>query len=318
MFEIQDSRGTAGSSMWVCSQCGHPNEENDSFCQNCGQKNMLAPKEWKCKCGNVITGGYGFCGACGSKYEDSKITYWTCPKCKTKNESTEEFCKGCNIKRGAKKQEEKINLSYNVPEAPISGMQREYNQRVYGGQQSYGQPQAPYGRPQAPYGQPQAPYGQPQPYYQNPNYLYPLKWFHYLIYFGIWASVLSYFIYAYRYFRVFELLTEYKNFFDDDSGASGKILFFAFLLIALGIWGIVAGVKLIGFKADGPTAFMSWIIVQGILVIITFLAAGSYILDIESVSGSNVLIVVIYIGAYTGYYLANRMYFRKREELFVN
>ncbi len=313
MFEIQESNNQSELPMWVCGKCGHPNAGKDKFCKKCGQKNMLAPKEWKCKrCGNVITGGYAFCGACGEKYEEKDYSSWTCSRCNTRNESSDEFCRGCNIKRGAKQQEEKIKLSYHSPD-PVNYGHAQYGQQP----RSYGQAQNP---------------GNTQPYAQYPQYThypngsmpYPMKWYNLLVYFGIWMTALMLFYMAYSYFKYYNALSEvYKQFSyfgysDDSSDIRGFLVFFGLFALALGIWAIVAGVNLIGFKQAGPKVYLSFIIAQGIMVVLAYIMLGSYSSKLGIATENTAFNVIFSLAYYVGFYAANRAYFNRREELFCN
>ncbi len=77
----------------TCPKCGSINEDDDSFCAECG--NRLASIKIECgNCGAEMEGNAKFCTECGKPM----IKKRTCPNCSEENESLAKFCQSCGTK----------------------------------------------------------------------------------------------------------------------------------------------------------------------------------------------------------------------------
>ena len=55
----------------TCFSCNTVNPEGAMFCENCGSKLGVLPREYCKECGTMNPVGLKFCGECGSKLEEA-------------------------------------------------------------------------------------------------------------------------------------------------------------------------------------------------------------------------------------------------------
>ena len=183
--------------------------------------------------------------------------------------------------------------------------------------------QPPYQPPVQPQYQ-EPPYQQPvQPQYQQPyNYqapipALPMKWFHFLIYFGLFAGAILNLASGIGYLTgsVYEM--------QDVSAAAVYAVFdslelidvfFGVACVAAAVLGIVTRFSLAKYKAIGPKLLISLYITIGVIGLIYQVAVMSILEDAGVDSTANFASAFLNI-AMAG---ANATYFKKRAHLFVN
>jgi membrane protease subunit (stomatin/prohibitin family) len=79
----------------TCPKCGSKNDEDDSFCGECGNR-LIQPKIVCANCGEEMDSNIKFCTECGNPM----IKKNTCSNCATENEPSAKFCQSCGTKLG--------------------------------------------------------------------------------------------------------------------------------------------------------------------------------------------------------------------------
>ena len=144
---------------------------------------------------------------------------------------------------------------------------------------------------------------------------YPLKWFKFLIYFSLWASAVLNTVNALNLFRGAEY-GEFKAAFYSNYPAL-RPLDYSFAVVCLGFAGfsIFTRFRLAGFKKNAPKLLLLLYIVSAAVSIL-------YNLLLKAVLGMNVELdyVVITSQIITSVFMiiVNSIYFKKREDLFIN
>lgn len=77
----------------ICPKCGNKNDEDDSFCGECGYR-LTQPKVACGNCGEEMDSNVKFCTECGNPM----IKKRTCGNCATENELSAKFCQSCGTK----------------------------------------------------------------------------------------------------------------------------------------------------------------------------------------------------------------------------
>ncbi|WP_206109256.1 SPFH domain-containing protein [Paenibacillus sp. HB172176] len=78
----------------ICRKCSTPNDMDDKFCGNCGEK--LIVEKTKCpSCQTQVECSMKFCPECGQSMQEKE-----CPNCHHKNEPGTKFCSECGTKQG--------------------------------------------------------------------------------------------------------------------------------------------------------------------------------------------------------------------------
>lgn len=93
------SASVAGSSYYVCSNCGSHCKASSKFCDKCGGQVVLA-KAYVCgNCGNTLPSAQSFCNKCGGRAVEvnAKPTY-VCANCGTESKAKSGFCTVCGGK----------------------------------------------------------------------------------------------------------------------------------------------------------------------------------------------------------------------------
>ena len=192
-------------------------------------------------------------------------------------------------------------------------------QRSYPQEPSYPQEQS---QPQYGYSQPQDPYAYSPVTYQTPVKADPMndprgmKWFKFIIYFQLFASAVISVITAITMFTGAHYQGQADMVYRYFPGLKGLDVFYGIALIALAAFAIVTRQNLAKFRKNGPRFYFILIIASLALALI-YSIAGSSILNVslgEVMDGSSVGSLIGNIALL----IINIIYFKKREDLFVN
>lgn len=203
---------------------------------------------------------------------------------------------------------------------PFCGAQlAQPQQQAAPAQPSYPQEQS---QPQYGYSQPQDPYAYSPVTYQTPVKADPLndprgmKWFKFIIYFQLFASAVISVITAITMFTGAHYQGQADRVYSYFPGLKGLDVFYAIALLALAAFAIITRQNLAKFRKNGPK-FYFIMIIAGIVVALIYSIAGSSILHVslgEVMDASSVSSLVVNIALL----IINIIYFKKREDLFVN
>lgn len=205
-----------------------------------------------------------------------------------------------------------LNCGSPVPaEAAQPVAQQPYVQQPYTQQP----PQQPYG--QQPYGQ--QPYGQ-QPQYGSPlaQADMPMNWFKFIIYFQLFAGCVLSVILGFvsltgaQYDGYAEMV---YRFFPDLQTAD---VLYGLMLIAAGVFAIVARGRLSKFCENGPKMYYGYLIAQIVIPIIYLVMANSALGDVTRYANIDYTSTYANLGTNAVMLACNVIYFNKRKHLFVN
>lgn len=141
----------------------------------------------------------------------------------------------------------------------------------------------------------------------------PMKWFKFLIYFGLWVGALSNLGNGLGLLTgsVYDGMAAYV--YTIYSSLHSVDLIFGFAFLAVAAFTIVVRFKLAGFKKDGPTLLYT-------IYVINVVVGLAYALTVSSIIGEPAVdssFIGSLIGSVTAV-IVNMVYFKKRAHLFVN
>ncbi len=183
-------------------------------------------------------------------------------------------------------------------------------------QQTYSQQQPQYSQPQQPYG---------QPMYQQPTIQYPMAWYKFLIYFALFAGAVLNAIGGILSITGAKYLYEGENiselYYEIFEGLQAVDVIYGIVCIGLAIFGIYVRVQLANFKTNGPkmlNTLYALVASTGLLYVISvnivvnnnsLAVADTEDITVSAISSLIVSVIMI---------IANSVYFKKRQHMFVN
>ncbi len=157
-------------------------------------------------------------------------------------------------------------------------------------------------------------------FYTSNQYDMPMKWYKFLIYFSLFFSaasslynaiqVLSGAQYTYSGINQSELVYSFY------SGLQAVDIIYGLLILALSVFCIVTRQKLKSFSKQGPQ-FVLWLYVGSMAIAVFYLIAATIVAEIKLYELLSTRIVISFIVSII-MVIANKVYFKKREHLFIN
>ena len=241
-----------------------------------------------------------------------------CTHCGNQIPEGAKFCTFCGAQLAAAQQ----------PEEPQSQPQPQPQQQPQQ-QQPYGQQQQPYGQQQQPYGQQQQPYGQQPPYgqpygapgYQDPNARFngfPMKWHKFLVYFALWLGAIGNLVTGIQVLTGAQYDGYAEGVWELIPGLHVADIIYGIVILVLVVLQIDAAVKLLGLKRGAPKFLIAMYVVNLVSSVLYTIASiiilrdyGASVGDILTASLISSLVVSVLM------ILANAVYYKKRESLFI-
>ena len=232
----------------------------------------------------------GVCNHCGNQVPDGQLT---CPIC------------GAYVGAGAQGNNQ-------VPQQNMYNQQGMYNYNQAPQQNMYNQ-QGMYNYNQAPQ---QNMYNQQGMYNQEPQKMLGMKWYHFVIYFQLFAATLSGLYTGWQLMSgsIYGLnASQLEYVYSYFSGLKAVDTIIGICFMALGIFALITRFVLAGFKKAGPAMYIGMQVANLVVSIAYTVSVISIIGDIE---GVNLTSIYSTIATSIVLLICNIVYFKKRKHLF--